>query len=228
MNGFTAEATLSDLAKLGPDRGIPVVFDQGSGLLLSLEHFGFPYEPTARALVQDGASLVLMSGDKLLGGPQAGIILGNAELIAKLRTNPLARALRVDKLTLAALEATLMLYREPDIAMREVPTLAMLTTPVERIRERAVALAARLSARGLSARAVASDAAVGGGAFPVYAIPSAAVALGGDAVQLEKRLRGSDPPVVGRISADELRLDLRSIPERDDETLTEAVLRVLA
>jgi L-seryl-tRNA(Ser) seleniumtransferase len=228
VSGFTAEATLGELAKLGAERGIPVVFDQGSGLLVSLEQFGFPYEPTAQALVEAGASLVLMSGDKLLGGPQAGIILGNADLIAKLRTNPLARALRVDKLTLAALEATLMLYREPAIAVREVPTLAMLTAPLERVRERAVALAARLSARGVSVRALESDAAVGGGAFPVYAIPSAAVACSGDAVQLEERLRSGDPPVIARITADELRLDLRSIPERDDETLTEAVLRALA
>jgi L-seryl-tRNA(Ser) seleniumtransferase len=228
MNGFTAEATLGELAKLGAERGIPVVFDQGSGLLLSLERFGFPYEPTARALVAEGASLVLMSGDKLLGGPQAGIILGNAELIAKLRTNPLARALRVDKLTLAALEATLTLYREPDIAFREIPTLAMLSASVGRIEERAAALATRLSARGISARAVASDAAVGGGAFPVYAIPSAAVALRGQAVQLEERLRSSDPPVIGRINSDELRLDLRSVPERDDDTIAEAVQRALA
>ena len=228
LNGFTAEATLAELAKLGADRGIPVVFDQGSGLLLSLERLGFPYEPTARELVGAGASLVLMSGDKLLGGPQAGIILGTAELITKLRTNPLARALRVDKLTLAALEATLMLYREPDVAVRAVPTLTMLTAPVERIQQRSVALAADLSARGITARAVASEAAVGGGAFPVYAIPSAAVALSGDALRLEARLRSNEPPVIGRITGDELRLDLRSVPERDDEMMSEAVLRALA
>ena len=228
MNGFTAEATLGELAKLGGERGIPVVFDQGSGLLLSLERFGFPHEPTARALLEAGASLVLMSGDKLLGGPQAGIILGTAELVTKLRTNPLARALRVDKLTLAALEATLTLYRDPAVAIQEVPTLAMLTASVEHVRERAVALAARLSGRGINARAESSNAAVGGGAFPVYAIPSAAVTLSGDAVRREERLRGSEPPVIGRISADELWLDLRSVPERDDQTLTEAVLRALA
>jgi L-seryl-tRNA(Ser) seleniumtransferase len=149
LRGFVAEAEVSALAPLARTHAVPLVFDFGSGLLISLDEFGLRGEPTARDGVRDGATLVLMSGDKLLGGPQAGIILGDASAIAACRKNPLARAVRVDKLTLAALEATLALYRDPARAVREIPALAMLTSPAASIQMRAEQAAARLRSNGI-------------------------------------------------------------------------------
>jgi L-seryl-tRNA(Ser) seleniumtransferase len=169
-----------------------------------------------------------MSGDKLLGGPQAGIVLGTADAVRRMRKNPLTRALRVDKLTLAALEATLALYRDPATAMREIPTLAMLGAPASRVRERAEGVCAALARAGRAAAVVASEGSVGGGAFPTATLPSAAVALDGDAEALESRLRAGALPVVGRISDGRLLLDLRTIPEGEDERLVSAVLDALA
>ena len=179
----------------------------------------------AAEAVREGADVVTMSGDKLLGGPQAGIILGRLDSIAKLRTNPLTRALRVDKLTLAALEATLALYREPDRARREIPVLAMLTATKERLTERAATLAESL---GGGARAVASEGSVGGGAFPTARLAGAAVELPGDAVALDALLRAAPVPVVGRIIDGRLRLDLRSVPELDEPALLGAARGVLS
>jgi L-seryl-tRNA(Ser) seleniumtransferase len=136
--------------------------------------------------------------------------------------------LRVDKLTLAALEATLALYRDPEAATREIPTLAMLTTPAERVRERASTLCSRLAAAGHRSAVVSSSASVGGGSFPTTRLPSAAVALEGDADALEARLRGAARPVIGRIEDGHLLLDLRSVPESDDDALTSAVLTALS
>ncbi len=228
MRGFVAEVSVEELAaELGKD-GPPIVSDLGSGLFLPLDEWGLRGEPLVRDAVRSGAAVVTMSGDKLLGGPQAGIALGRREAIERMRANPLTRALRVDKFTLSALEATLALYRDPQLAMREIPTLAMLTVPVERVRERAAALLSRLAARGQRAEVVASAASVGGGSFPTDRLPSAAVALEGDATALEARLRGAERPVIGRIEDGRLLLDLRSVPERDDEALALAVLGALA
>ena len=166
LRGFVAEAEVSALAPLARTHAVPLVFDFGSGLLISLDEFGLRGEPTARDGVRDGATLVLMSGDKLLGGPQAGIILGDASAIAACRKNPLARAVRVDKLTLAALEATLALYRDPARAVREIPALAMLTSPAASIQMRAEQAAARLRSNGIKCDVVETEASVGGGAFP--------------------------------------------------------------
>jgi L-seryl-tRNA(Ser) seleniumtransferase len=166
----------------------------------------------------------MMSGDKLLGGPQAGIMLGTGAAIAAARRNPLARALRVDKLTLAALEATLALYRDSTTAIREIPALAMLTASVERVRERARAAALKIAA----AEVIASEATVGGGAFPTARIPSAALAMTGDAETVERRLRLGEPAVIGRIADGRCVLDLRSVSEADDAAFIEAVTRALA
>lgn len=223
VRGFVAEAELSALAPLARDHGLPLLFDFGSGLLLSLEQYGLRGEPTARDAVRDGATLVLMSGDKLLGGPQAGLIVGTAAAVAACRKNPLARAVRVDKLTLAALEATLALYRDPARAVREVPTLAMLTARPATIRTRAEQLMARLRMHGLSGDVVETEASVGGGAFPTARIPSFALALHGRAEELEQRLRLGAHAVIGRIAHDRLLLDLRSVPEAQDDALTKAV-----
>ena len=228
LDGCVAEASLRDLAPLAAEAGVPLLSDFGSGLLLSLEPWGLGGEPTAADEVRSGATLVLMSGDKLLGGPQAGIVVGRRDAVARLRSNPLARALRVDKLTLAALEATLALYRDPARAVREVPALAMLTAPAAAVRERASRVATRLAERGVAADVVESEASVGGGAFPTARIPSAALAIAGDAVTLERRLRGATHAVIGRIAADRLLLDLRSVPAAHDEAFVAALLEVLA
>jgi L-seryl-tRNA(Ser) seleniumtransferase len=169
-----------------------------------------------------------MSGDKLLGGPQAGIILGTASAVAACRKNPLARAVRVDKMTLAALEATLALYRDPARAAREVPTLAMLTAPASHVRMRAEQVAARLNSHGTSCDVVESEASVGGGAFPTARIPSHAIALAAPAEEVERKLRLGAYPVIGRIANGRLLLDLRSVPAAHDEQLVRAVIASLA
>ncbi|MDQ8156996.1 MAG: L-seryl-tRNA(Sec) selenium transferase [Gemmatimonadota bacterium] len=225
LEGFVAEATIPELAPIAAGAGLPLIHDFGSGLLLDLSPWGLTGEPTAGDAVRDGATLVIMSGDKLLGGPQAGIVLGTRAAIETLRRHPMARALRVDKLTFAALEATLALYRDPTRARAEIPALAMLTATTDAIRQRATAVAAAL---GPAASVVASEASVGGGAFPTARIPSAAVILGGEAMAIERRLRGGRLPVIARIADDRVRLDLRSLPPEDDATLVALVREALA
>jgi L-seryl-tRNA(Ser) seleniumtransferase len=228
IEGYTAAVSIAALAELAAERGVPLLHDFGSGLLLDLAPHGLPGETTAPQAVAAGADLVVMSGDKLLGGPQAGIVLGRAGAVAALRDNPLARALRVDKLTLAALDATLALYRDPARAVREIPALAMLTAPAATVRARAASVAAALSAAGVGAEVVPSEATVGGGAFPTARLASAAVALAGDAAARERRLRGAEVPVVARVADDRVLLDLRSVPERDDALLARVVAGALA
>jgi L-seryl-tRNA(Ser) seleniumtransferase len=228
VRGFVAEATLRDLSPIAREGNVPLLFDFGSGLLVSLEAFGLAGEPTARDGVASGATLTLMSGDKLLGGPQAGIIVGESAAVAACRRNPLARALRVDKLTLAALEATLALHREPERALREVPVLAMLSAASDIVRQRAARLALHLTNAGQHASVEASLATVGGGAFPSARIPSYAAVLAGDAVALERRLRSAAQPVIARVADNKVWLDLRSVPESQDAALTLAVEQALA
>jgi L-seryl-tRNA(Ser) seleniumtransferase len=165
-----------------------------------------------------------MSGDKLLGGPQAGLILGGSRWIAAMRQNPLVRAFRVDRATLAALEATLALYREPERARREIPALRMLSTPASDLRARAERAHAELVARGIPAAIVESSGAVGAGAFPTAELPGYALALEGDAEQWSARLRGGDPAVVGRVKDGRLLLDVRTVPEDSIDLLVNAVV----
>jgi L-seryl-tRNA(Ser) seleniumtransferase len=219
MEGFVAEVDARALAELARSRGIPLIHDLGSGLLMPLDDVGLTGEPTASDAVRAGASLVTMSGDKLLGGPQAGIIAGSAEAVRRLLDNPLLRALRVDKLTIAALEATLALYREPARALREVPVLAALSRSVTELRTRAGALRNRL---GDAAEIVDSEASVGGGAFPNARIPSVALAFG-DAQAMENGLRLGDPAVIGRIAEGRFLVDLRTVLPDEDELLANAL-----
>jgi L-seryl-tRNA(Ser) seleniumtransferase len=207
ITGFTSAVGVAELATLGP----PVVVDIGSGLLAS--HPRLPDEPDATSALAQGAALVTASGDKLLGGPQAGLLLGRTDLVERLRRYPAARALRVDKLTLAALEATLTGPPPP------VP--AALATPVEELRARAEAIAERLRDKGIDAIAVACAAAVGGGAAPGVTLPSAAVSL---PARLAAPLRAGTPPVVGRVEDARCLLDLRSVSTEDDDPLVAAVL----
>ena len=227
VRGFVAEATVRELAPMAREANIPLIMDLGSGLLLSLETHGLRGEPTVADAVRDGATLVVMSGDKLLGGPQAGILVGSRQAVEACRRNPLTRALRVDKLTLAALEATLSLYRDPARAIREIPVLSMVTASREIITARAQSLARMFAAAGVDCEVVSCEAAVGGGAFPTARLHSAAVALSGKASELERRLRRSTPAIVGRIVDDRLLLDLRSISPEHDQEFAAVAIRAL-
>jgi L-seryl-tRNA(Ser) seleniumtransferase len=215
------------LAPLAAEHDISIVHDLGSGLMIDLSEYGLSGEPTARDALNAGATIVLMSGDKLLGGPQAGIVLGARHAIARLRKDPFARAMRVDKLTIAALTATLELYREPALATREIPTLAMLSAAPEEVRQRCTATSQQITAAGFACSVIESKATVGAGAFPIHGIPSFSITLQGDANALEARLRKSDNPIIGRIADGLLMLDMRSVPQRDDQRFTEAVIGAL-
>jgi L-seryl-tRNA(Ser) seleniumtransferase len=208
VSGFTAEATVAELAGLG----VPVVADIGSGLLAP--HPLLPDEPDAASALRAGASVVTASGDKLLGGPQAGLLLGDAALVERLRRHPAARALRVDKLTLAALEATL---RGP-----KPPVRVALDASPDDLRARAEALAKTLRGADVDAQAVPATAAVGGGGAPGVELPSAAVSL---PARYAAALRTGDPAVVGRVVRDRCLLDLRTVAPDADATLLEAVRR---
>jgi L-seryl-tRNA(Ser) seleniumtransferase len=223
MEGFVAEVDTLALARLAGQRKVPFVHDLGSGLLIALDDIGLTGEPTAADVVRQGASVVTMSGDKLLGGPQAGIIVGARAVVAGLRGNPLLRALRVDKFTIAALEATLALYRDPARALTRVPILAMLARSLDDLRARAESLRKRLP-DGFSV--VDTEASVGGGAFPNARIPSVGLAFAREPQALEQRLRAGRPPVIARIADGRLLLDLRTV--QSDDELADAVRSALA
>ena len=228
VHGFTSEVGIPELREVCA--AVPLLHDLGSGLLLESALLGLPPELTVRAAVAEGADLVTFSGDKLLGGPQAGIIAGRADLIGRMRANPLCRALRVDKLTLAALEATLMLYREPARAMGEIPALRMLAVDVDALEERAAALQLSLRARGYEVEIVKGESMVGGGAFPEAARAAALVALPAarhSAAALESRLRAGAPPVIARISGGRVLLDLRTVLDDEFGRLAELVADAL-
>ena len=224
VHGFTSEVTVRELAPVAAEHGLPIVHDLGSGLLVSLASIGLAGEPTAHEALDAGATIVVMSGDKLLGGPQAGLVLGAARWIEAMRRNPLARSYRVDKLTLAALEATLALYREPARAFREIPTLALLATSAGVLRARAAALRDALAADGIAADVVESVGSVGAGAFPDAALSGAAVMLAGDAESWARRLRAGTPAIVGHVHDGRLHLDLRAVLERELPDLARAVV----
>jgi L-seryl-tRNA(Ser) seleniumtransferase len=224
MEGFVAEVEPRALAGMLAPRGVPLIHDLGSGLLMSLDDLGLTGEPTVAEAVKSGAALVTMSGDKLLGGPQAGIIVGAGESLRRLRKNPLLRSLRVDKLTIAALEATLMLYRDPARARRDVPILAMLGASLATLRSRAESVSGTL--RGVAI--VESDASVGGGAFPNARIPSIALAIPDDSTKNEARLRLGEPAVLGRISEGRLLIDMRAVLPSEDDQLAAALRAALA
>jgi L-seryl-tRNA(Ser) seleniumtransferase len=208
--GFTEQASLEELAALARRHGLPLVDDLGSGVLGA-----FHDEPSVRASLVAGADLVCFSGDKLLGGPQAGIVVGRADLVGRLRSHPLQRALRADKLTLAALEGTLALYREPGRALREVPVLRMLNEPAAEVRKRAERLAA------LAGGSVAETTCrVGGGALPLAELPSFACAL---PEALAAPLRAGDPPVVGIVRDGHLLLDCRTLSDAEIDDVVRAV-----
>ncbi len=224
LSGFVHEPTLEELVALGEEHGVPVMDDLGSGSLLDTQPFGLAHEPTIQESVAAGAALVTASGDKLLGGPQAGLILGKAELIARLRRHPLARAVRVDKTTLAALEVTLLSYLEGR-ALEELPIWRMIAARLETLRRRVQRWRRRLQEWGVKSTIVPTQAAVGGGSLPGQQLPSWALALVSPspdtlARHLRQPSRGGTP-VVTRIEEGQVLLDARTVlPEQDEELLT--------
>jgi L-seryl-tRNA(Ser) seleniumtransferase len=225
ITGFTEEASLGELAELARKRGTVLVHDLGSGLMIEPEALGLSGEPRPHESLAEGTDLVVFSGDKLLGGPQAGLVLGRKDLVARMRSNPLCRALRVDKVTLAGLEATLRLYRDPALAREEIPTLRMLAAAPAELERRARGVASALADGGVACEVVAAEGAVGGGTFPGVTLPSHAVALAApDPSSLAAALRAGDPPVVARIVDDRLLLDVRTVLPGEEGALVESVL----
>lgn len=225
QRGFVASPDPADLAELASTAGIPYLYDVGSGLLADLSPWGLVDEPRVTDALGAGAGLVLFSGDKLLGGPQAGCLVGRQDLVARCRANPLARALRSDKLTLAALAATLALYQDPHEAIRSIPVLAMLTLEPAELARRATRLSS-LCPREVRAETTAGESAVGGGSFPGAVLPTTLVAieagpLGADGLAL--RLRLGQPPVVTRIASDRVLLDPRTLPEASFPVVARAI-----
>lgn len=228
ITGFTEEATLDELSEIARKAGVPLIYDLGSGLMVDAALLGLPPEPRPEEALAAGADLVVFSGDKLLGGPQGGIIVGRAEYLAALRANPVCRAVRVDKTTLAGLEATLRIYRQPERAVEEIPTLRMLAMTSETLRARADAIATRLGGSGLSCEVIPARGAVGGGTYPGVELESWAVAPTFDcsAQEAADRLREGTPPVIGRIVDDRLLLDVRTVLPGAEDALVRRLLAV--
>ena len=214
--GFTSEISLEELVRLGTQHNLSVMNDLGSGCFIDLSVYGMEKEPTVQEAIKTGAGVVTFSGDKLLGGPQAGIILGKKDLIDTIKANPLNRALRIDKLTLAALESTLIAYLSEGEAIKEIPTLRMLTIPLAELRKRARRLQHLLEqeTQGALIEIIQATSQVGGGALPLQDLPTWAVAVKpkkAPVEALEAELRNQAPPIIARITDDRLYLDLRTI-----------------
>jgi len=232
--GFTEEVSLRDLVALGQECGIPVLNDLGSGCFIDLGDYGLQREPTVAEVVAAGTEVVTFSGDKLLGGPQAGIILGKEAVLAQIKKNPLNRALRIDKLTLAALEGTLMAYLAPEAAREDLPVLKSLTEPLPEVRRRAQKLlrklrAARLADISFSLRE--GTAAAGGGSLPGQEIPTALVAATPQtmsAARLEERLRGQQIPIIARVAATDVLFDMRTVAEDEFPIVSEALRSIFS
>jgi len=227
--GFTEAVPLSAMADLGRRHGIPVMEDLGSGCLVDFSRYGLAGEPTVRAALDQGADLVTFSGDKLLGGAQAGIILGRKDLVEAIRRNPLNRALRIDKLTLMALEETLRLYRDEAKAVREVPTLRRSCQSYKALSgkaERLARLIGKTGSRNFSIELADGDSRAGGGALPVLALPTRLVCLVPGALSsrfMEEWLRSYDPPVITRVERERMLLDVRTIQERELKVVARAI-----
>ncbi len=231
--GFTKEVPLTELVRLGQSRGLPVIEDLGSGNFFDFRAVGLGYEPTVQEVVAAGADVVTFSGDKVLGGPQAGIIVGRADIVERFKKNPLNRALRVDKMTLAALEATLRLYQDPDLARAKVPTLRMITADPKKLAQRARRLGARIKkelGQATDVAMVPGASRVGGGAFPERDIATTLVALkprNGTPDWLKEALLECDPPLVGRIEQDAFCLDPRTLDDAEFSLVADVLRQAL-
>lgn len=230
--GFTESIDINDLAELGKKNNIPVIEDLGSGVLIDLRKYGLTHEPTVQESVRAGADIVTFSGDKLLGGPQAGIIVGKKHYIDKMKKNPLTRAFRIDKLTMAALEATLKLYLDEDKAIENIPTLKMLTESQELIVERANTLYEMITSKGLDLEVnVDKDySEVGGGSLPLEKLPTSVITLKSKNIsvsKLESRLRKYRVPIFTRVKDDRIIFDLRTIKEVQYNLIVQALVEVM-
>lgn len=225
--GFTAKPALTELAELAHRHRLLLVQDLGSGHLLELDAAGLKHEPTVAASLAAGVDIVTFSGDKLLGGPQAGIVAGRADLVERLRRSAMARALRIDKLSLAALEATLRLYLPPNDPCKQIPVLRMLTESAEAVGRRAATLVERLAGHAaIQASIEAGESFAGGGALPMSPIPTQAIRLtvnGMSAGELTARLRAAKPAVIARIADGAVYLDLRTVPDGQLPALAAAI-----
>ena len=230
--GFVKEVPVAELVALGRKHGLPVVHDLGGGVLRDLRQWGLPHEPVVRQDIEDGVDVVTFSGDKVLGGPQCGIIVGRQELITRIRSNPLMRALRCDKMTYAALEPTLKLFLRRDAVPNEHPVLHMLIEPVEQVRGRAERLRQRLLEAGVPESEVSvsqSTSQTGSGALPLEEIPSWAVVLSPgrqSAEQMAAGLRRNEPPIFGYLREDRLHLDCRTVCDDEIEAVVAAVAAI--
>jgi len=228
ITGFTEQPSLADLVELGHRRGIPVLEDLGSGALFDLQSVGVSGEPGVLDSIAAGVDVVTYSGDKLLGGPQAGVLSGKKEAIARIRSNPLFRALRVDKLTYAALEATLLAYVKQD--HNSIPALLMMRMTKEEIAARAGRLAIQLQGGKCRAELVDGESVVGGGAAPGATLPTKLIAISIEGLaseELAARLRASDPPIIARIEEGRVLLDLRTVFAEQEPTLSAALRSVI-
>ena len=223
--GFSETPALSDLVELGHRYNLPVIEDLGSGCLLDLNRFGIHGEPTVQDSLKAGVDVVSFSGDKLLGGPQAGIILGKRKYLDILKKHPLNRAMRVDKMTLAALEATLQSYEQG--AAEEIPVIGMLSAREDALHQKAALLANLLTEAGIAAEIVPTEGRVGGGSVPNQSLPSYAIALGGNVEALEETLRLGLQPIIGRIHEGRYLLDVRTLFESDFSVIVEALKEAL-
>lgn len=231
IEGHTEAPSLVELVELGKRTGIPVVDDIGSGSLIDMAAWGLTDEPLASASLKAGADLVMFSGDKLLGGPQSGIIAGRADLISKIEHDPLMRAFRVDKMTLAALEATLRMYLNSEKALQAIPHFRMLEMPLAVVQERGYLLARYLgNMPGVQVHVSNCDAYVGGGTLPASAVPSVAISVKCDHLsedELAKRLRLHIPAIMGRIEDGAVLLDLRSVLPEQDQIVADAIRQIV-
>lgn len=229
--GFTKEVPLEELVELGKRYHILTVEDLGSGNFILLSKYGLEKEPTVQEVILAGVDVVSFSGDKLLGGPQAGIILGKREFVDKIKKNPINRALRIDKFTLAALESTLKLYKDEELAIREIPTLRLLTMSPKTLYMRARRLKNRLKRlEGLSVQIKESISRVGGGALPIQTLPTFVVAIRPmniSAARFEERMRYGKPPIIGRIEEDEVLLDMRTVQDEDIPLILKVIKQTL-
>jgi L-seryl-tRNA(Ser) seleniumtransferase len=224
ISGFTEQSSISELCDLARRRGLPLMEDLGSGALVNLENFGVRGEPNVLESLRAGVDVVTYSGDKLLGGPQAGLISGQADLVSRMRTNSLFRALRVDKLTYAALEATLGAYVKRDY--EAIPALEMMRRTAEDIGERAQQITKQLTSPKLKSEILAGESIIGGGAAPSAVLPTRLLALtceGLSANELSARLRGGDPPIIARLDEGRVLLDLRTVFPEQDEMIIRAL-----
>ena len=227
--GFTSAVALSELVELGEQHHLPVMEDLGSGTLIDFSKYSPLREPTVTASVKTGADIITFSGDKLLGGPQAGIILGNRDVIERIRQNPLTRALRIDKLTLAALESTLRLYRDEEKAIHAIPTLNMLTASIDDIGKKALTLKKRLEQIDDERQEVTiidSASRAGGGSLPLFELPTKCIGIRikkMSAGVIEKAMRGNDPPIIGRIEDDIFLMDMRTVAVDELTEIADAI-----